>query len=386
MHQMRSSRSPIPRLVIYLSALLFVYGFYLGGLQYAITEIAAEFSLDIDFMGMLVSIQYLSTAITPVFMGIAADKYGKKRNLIIAIFLFFSGCMIAGFSRSPLVYIFGSILIGAGYSVCESLCSAIVSDFDPAYSSRYVNLTQLFLTLGAVISPIVLREVSLPSQQHWRFLFFSCALFLILSALTIIPVKFPISARERKSHVDFRFLCSPVFMCLFFGMVIYVGLENGYGYFVRAFFQEQYHESNLDALSISAYWLGMSISRFYFSISNSRSTRTLIYAFFSICILFMGLLLSEHVLPSICLCFCIGAAYGPIWSMLMSSAANAYPDCKASIIGVMSAGCGLGGIIYPILMSLIAANSNLSLSFIALSTSALLGGLICILFQHLSTG
>ena len=55
------------QLIVLACALMFFYGFFLGGTQLVITDIAAEFRVGTTGMGMLVSAQYAAAACSVLF-------------------------------------------------------------------------------------------------------------------------------------------------------------------------------------------------------------------------------------------------------------------------------------------------------------------------------
>jgi nitrate/nitrite transporter NarK len=56
----------------------------------------------------------------------------------------------------------------------------------------------------------------------------------------------------------------------------------------------------------------------------------------------------------------------------MSLAAGMYPEKTASVIGLISSGCGIGGVLYPILMGALVKFTPLVSGFLFLSISSML--------------
>ena len=75
------------RLLALLSTLLFIYGFYMGGLQYVISDISATFVSDGDKqgtgIGILISVPHMISLFFPILMGSISDKVGKKKILLL---------------------------------------------------------------------------------------------------------------------------------------------------------------------------------------------------------------------------------------------------------------------------------------------------------------
>ena len=367
------------QLVILACALMFFYGFFLGGTQLVITDVAAEFGIGTAGMGMLVSAQYAAAVISPIVAGILADRFGKKPLLVIFSTLFGLGCTLMGLSPALGVYIMGACLTGAGYSVCESLSSAVLSDMGGDLGMRCINLSQGLLSVGAVVSPIILRWAVMHLGVQWRMLFFLCAAAFLLLSISLSFARFPDAVRtQRSSNGNSRFFTTAVFLSLFTSIVLYVGLENGFGYFVGTLFDS--HTSwppGLSAYGISAYWLGMALARMACSLRSYHPGRMLCACFSVIAVLFILLPVQGNNITAILLCGLIGIAYGPVWSTLVATAASRFPEQSAAVIGVMSTGCGLGGVIYPTVIGLMAEKITLHAAFWMLAATAAGGALLC---------
>ena len=74
--------------------------------------------------------------------------FGKKPLLIVFSAVFGIGCAVIGFAPILSIYIIGACFTGVGYSVCESLSSAALSDLGEAEGMRYINLSQSLLSVS----------------------------------------------------------------------------------------------------------------------------------------------------------------------------------------------------------------------------------------------
>ena len=279
-----------------LCTVLFFYGFYLGGVQLVISEVSREYGQNAAGMGGLVAAQHVAAVVLPVVLGALADRIGKKPVLCIFAAVFAVGCFLAGLSKNLGVYVIGAVCVGAGYSVCESVSSAVLSELDAQKGARYINLSQALLSLGAVISPFLVQWLQKSRHASWRLPFLICAaaytLLALLLLLTVFPKRQTVTQREAKARTNF--FASRAFRLLFFSILLYVGLENGISYFAESLFSVRLSAGGLAAAAISAYWVGMTVSRMLFSAVLRDPKKTLIGCFLASAAFLLALAVSKH--------------------------------------------------------------------------------------------
>ena len=197
----------------------------------------------------------------------------------------------------------------------------------------------------------------------------------LLLLLTVFPKRQALTQKEAKARTNF--FASRAFRLLFFSILLYVGLENGISYFAESLFSVRLSAGDLAAAAISAYWIGMTVSRMLFSAVLRNPKKTLIGCFLASAAFLLALAVSKKPTVSLVCCFAAGFSYGPIWSTLVAQATGLFPEASAGAAGVMSAGCGIGGMIFPVLMGTVCDIFSISMSFFFLAFLALGGFFLC---------
>ena len=372
-----SVQRKLPKLVPILTALLFCYGFLIGGQQLVLLTICQQFGLGVLGMGTLVGILHVASTLAPALMGAVADRVGKKKILVIFSLLFGIGCLIAACSGFLPMFVMALLIIGAGYSVCESLTSAVCVEIDGQNGARYINLTQCLLSVGAILGPIVLSNLPELPFASWRLLYLLCGVPLLVIGIRLSRLPFPAGegAAAAKTYARKLWL-SPIFLAMILCMFLYIGLENGFGYFVDILFSGKVSGAALGAYGISAYWAGMAFSRLVYSLRTYRPRTTVQLSFLAAAAGFIALILVPSGYLCVGLCALVGFTYGPIWTTIVAGAAQRFPRHKASATGLMSASCGLAGIIYPVFMGAVVESLDIRIGFAILAVTAALGALL----------
>ena len=380
---MSGSSRRAPAFLPAFCALMFFVGFEMGGFQFALRGISAEFSIDSIGSGLLVAAQYSSVILMPLLFGRLADRVGKRIVILSFSVVLLLGCLLSSLAGGVFVFAAGVFLIGAGYSVCETAGSAALSDASPEDGARFVNLSQGALSLGAVISPILTQYFTGLLGTSWRLMFLLCMAGTFVSALFLFFL--PISAEKQLAAVG-KPSVSPAnyfkdlpFVLFFASILLYVGLENGFGYFSESLFTLELGAISLGAYAISAYWASMALSRLLFGLLPIKPERALVVCLGVSGALFLALWLLKLPVPALIVCALIGFAFGPVWSSLMNLAAARCPGSSGGAMGLMSAGCGLGGALFPALIGVISARLNLRAAFLLLAIAAAIAALLSLL-------
>ena len=366
-----------PKLIYVLTCLLFCYGFMVGGQQLVLTSVCEQFGIGVVGMGTMVAILHVASMLAPGIMGAVADRIGKKKVLVLFTVLYGIGCLIAAFSPILASFVIAMLVIGAGYSVCESLTSAVCVEVSPDDGARYINLTQCLLSVGAILGPIVMGNLPAFSFDTWRLLYIFCGLPLVTIGIILSRMTFPAAEVSEKLKTSARHLwLSPIFIALVVSMFMYVGLETGFGYFVEILFDGKPGGTSLGAYGIAAYWAGMAFARLIYSLWSYRPAPVVRLSFLGAAICFVALILVGSAWLCVVLCALVGFAYGPIWTSIVAGAAQRFPNNKASATGLMSSSCGFAGIIYPMFMGIIVDSLDIRIGFVILAVSAAVGAVL----------
>ena len=161
-----------------------------GGLQYNLLLIAEELGLSATQMGNLASAQYTAFILIPILFGGLGDCYGKKAVMVLFGISFSVGCLAVILAQGFLLMAGGIFFIGAGYSMCESTGTSLLSDMFHEDSSRYINWSQSCFSSGALLSPLLSQFLCDVAGLDWR-------VFFVVLTVRFLPFLF--AGRDRKN-------------------------------------------------------------------------------------------------------------------------------------------------------------------------------------------
>ena len=152
-----------------LAGLLF--GYDTGVISGAILFIKDQFQLSSGSVQRVVSAVLLGAVVGAAFSGALADRFGRKKVILITAFLFAIGAIGAAFAASIPVIIIFRMMIGIAIGVASYTAPLYISEISPPEArGALVSLNQLMITCGIVVSYLVDLALTLaPNEWRWMF-------------------------------------------------------------------------------------------------------------------------------------------------------------------------------------------------------------------------
>ena len=146
-----------------------LFGYDTGVISGAILFIQKEFALKPGIEELVVSSVLIGAIFGAAGGGTLADRFGRRRVLILAAGLFTLGAVGTALVPSVGWLITGRILVGTAIGAASFTAPLYISEIAPKHErGRLVSLNQVALTLGIVISYLV--DFALSGGQAWRWM------------------------------------------------------------------------------------------------------------------------------------------------------------------------------------------------------------------------
>ena len=147
--------------VIYLTAGIaalagLLFGYDTGVISGAILFIKDQFTLSAGAVERIVSAVLLGAVIGAAVSGALADKFGRKKVLVVTAILFAAGAVGAAFAADVPMIIAFRFMIGIAIGVASYTAPLYISEISPPEArGALVSLNQLMITCGIVVSYLV---------------------------------------------------------------------------------------------------------------------------------------------------------------------------------------------------------------------------------------
>ncbi len=345
----RGQRKNVNDLSVLLLASIFMNGFETGGYQASLLYIGEEYALDHSAQGVIASVELFATMIAPIVLGSIADKAGKKIMLtLFTAMRVFSGIIILLATHS-LPFAVGVFVLGFATSIIQYVAIAEMDDAYPVTKHKRMGGITAMYAFGAVIAPLIVGA-AIKNSFGWKSFFASdCIISLIL---TILLWKISFEPREKVTASDISednsaagsgseiYFGGVALLCII--MFIYVGVENGVGFFLNGFMHDHVH-SERGYFAVSLFWMAMIPSRVlcgYFC----RYRRFLLCAAPTGAAVLLGILSAvTNEYAAFVLVFILGFFCGAVYPNVLTYAADFSGKKTATVIAAITVATGVGG-------------------------------------------
>lgn len=155
-----------------------LYGYDTAVISGTISMVVSKFGLDVQSEGMYVGCALIGSIAGVLLTGVIADRFGRKKALIISSILFTVsavGCALSSDFISLVIY---RIVGGIGIGVASVVAPMYISEIsEPEYRGRLVSLYQLAITVGFLgaylVNYLILKgaEGSTVTGSLWSWIF-----------------------------------------------------------------------------------------------------------------------------------------------------------------------------------------------------------------------
>ncbi len=172
--KMAGKTASFKRLYVYIAAAItalggFLFGYDTGVISGAILFIRKDFGLSDGQVEVVISSVLLGAVLGAACAGSLADRFGRRRLLLVTALFFTFAAFISAFAVSMWWFCLGRVLVGIAIGSASMISPLYIAEISPAHiRGRLVSLSQLAVTVGIVISYLV--DYSLAPTGGWRWM------------------------------------------------------------------------------------------------------------------------------------------------------------------------------------------------------------------------
>jgi MFS transporter, DHA1 family, multidrug/chloramphenicol efflux transport protein len=165
-------------------------------------DVTTQFHVGLEYVASSLSVYLLGNTVIQLFLGPAADRYGKREVLLVGSFFFLIFTVLIAFSTNIHQFMWGRLLEGSGCAFVAIGYSIIHENFNDKSAVKLLalmgNITILAPLLGPVIGGVII------TYSGWRTIFIVIAVVAFIVFIGLIKF-IPKSKPETLKKIDVKF-------------------------------------------------------------------------------------------------------------------------------------------------------------------------------------
>lgn len=172
----------------------------------------------------------IAIAASGVFLGFLADRFGRKRTIILGLGIYgvASGLFFAGSSFQ--LYVGLLFVSGLAIGIFKTAALALIGDISRSteHHTRTMNAVEGFFAVGAIVGPALVVTFD-NNGISWRWLYLIAAALCALMIIAALRTTYPPTITEEKAPASvgrtIKLLGSPHALSFSFAIAMYVACE-----------------------------------------------------------------------------------------------------------------------------------------------------------------
>ena len=328
-------------------------------------------------IGLLIAAQNLGFIVSVMISGALADTHSKPKILFIGSLIL--ALAFLAFYSTELFWLNLAIMfaIGAGIGTYEGVTDALLLDIHDERQNYYINVNHFFVTLGAIIIAVYLTFLSV----NWRNAVIQSGVVVLILAIVFALMRV---RRRNVEHEPYRerlriLTRDRVVIALFAAVLLVVGVEAGsIGILTSYLVDLRGFTSSSAQIALILFLVGMAIGRLlvgYFS-KDTQIVQTILVLFGASVMIYGALYFLDIGQISYFTVMLAGLSMSALVPLLLTLAGMLYPAMAGTVLGAVKVALPLGGIVLPLLMSMITRQVSFQAALIIFPLAYLLGFVI----------
>ncbi|WP_353197757.1 MFS transporter [Parapedobacter defluvii] len=364
-------------LVILILCIWFLISFVTNILGPMLPIIISDFQLSLTLAAFLPFSFFLAYGITSIPAGMMIERFGARNALLLAFGLAFAGSTLFVLMPTYTIVLVSLFIIGMGMAMLQVIILPLMREAggEKNYAFNSV-LAQIVFGLASFLSPFVFSGIMhaltrpnnqpavvsllhrvIPPTLPWSSLYVLFTLVFAVMLLVIACVKFPMIVLKNEEKTGSmenykELLGQKKVWFFFFGIVAYVGTEQGLANWMSQFLDHYHHIDPLTggAKAVAWFWGLMSLGCLLgLLLVKLMDAKRVLQGFCILALinLFLALFGNREV-ALLAFPFC-GISISVMFSIIFSLALNSMDKHHGSVSGILCTGI-FGGALIPFII------------------------------------
>jgi MFS transporter, FHS family, glucose/mannose:H+ symporter len=344
----------------------FLWVLVLGLLGPSLPAMIARFGISEPQAGMFFALLSAGSLLGTSIGGAASDRLSRKG--------LFAGCALAlaaglaglAVTRAFLPAALAIFLLSLLGSPVGAIGQGIMLQAFPDRRERNLAMMTTFGAVGSLLAPLLVN-LNYKAGLEWRWPFAAVAVLALALFVAILASRLPRTASPTGKRPPLlpilrnrRVVGSAVI--IFFS----IATDVGFSYWLALYFARDLGAGpGLFSSVVAIYLVGIIAGRFLipFVLKRMSLRADLCLSLGTALAAIVAFILVPSVPVKVLLCGVYGLGVGPTFPLMLARGSREFPEQSGAVTGVLFAGMSLGGMVFPLLVGLLAARFGIARSY-----------------------
>jgi len=220
------------RIIRWLTYLMFMmFAMTTDAVGVIIPEVMESFDLSMTAAGLLHYGPMLAIALAGILLGHLADKFGRKKTIVLGLALFAVNSYLFVFGESFGFYLTLMMLSGLAIGVFKTAALALIGDISGSTKEHTstMNGVEAFFGVGAILGPLIVTYL-LAQGIEWKWLYVVAGTLCVVLIITASLVRYPQTMKATSEPINFvrtlKMTKDPYALGFSLGAFLYVATES----------------------------------------------------------------------------------------------------------------------------------------------------------------
>jgi len=170
-----------------------------------IPEVMKQFQLSMTAAGLMHYAPMVAIALAGIFLGFLADKFGRKKTIIIGLALFSVNSYLF-LTGNTFAFFLGLLIIsGIAIGVFKTAALALIGDISKSTTEHTstMNAVEGFFGVGAIIGPFIVTYL-LKTGVDWKWLYVVAGSLCIVLIVIALMVEYPKTKKTTEDPINLK--------------------------------------------------------------------------------------------------------------------------------------------------------------------------------------
>jgi len=195
----------ILRIKLLTYMMFFVFAMTSDAVGVIIPELIETYGLNLTQASAFHYVPMLFIALSALFLGYLADKWGRKSTIIIGLLIFALACFLFAAGSSFLYFLALLALVGIAVGLFKTGALALIGDISTSNKEHTatMNTVEGFFGVGAMVGPAIVSYL-LISGVSWKYLYICAGVLCALLCLAAMKTNYPKTQKHTEGQINLK--------------------------------------------------------------------------------------------------------------------------------------------------------------------------------------